>query len=172
VTLTGVVTPWMLLALAFALGIATALNDPAWHAVVPELLPNEELAAGVTLSGVGVNVARTVGPALEASSSRPRGRPRLRDRRAVVPRHRRRAPFVAPRATPVRPPAERMIGAIRAGLRFARNSQPLRRVLLANLPLHAVRSGNHGADCPSSGARPGHGAVGFGLLLGSLGVER
>src|SRR6267142_863220 len=30
VTLTGIVTPWMLLALAFALGIATALNDPAW----------------------------------------------------------------------------------------------------------------------------------------------
>src|SRR5436309_5103169 len=39
VTLTGIVTPWMLLALAFALGIANALNDPAWHSVVPELLP-------------------------------------------------------------------------------------------------------------------------------------
>ena len=64
VTFTGVVTPWMLLALAFGLGIATALNDPAWHAVIPELLPPDELAAGVTLSGVGVNVARTVGPAL------------------------------------------------------------------------------------------------------------
>jgi MFS family permease len=64
VTLAGTVTPLMLLTLAFALGIATALNDPAWHAVVPELLPNEELAAGVTLSGVGVNVARTLGPAL------------------------------------------------------------------------------------------------------------
>jgi MFS family permease len=63
-TFTGIVTPSMLLALAFALGIATALNDPAWYAVVPELLPKEELAAGVTLSGVGVNVARTLGPAL------------------------------------------------------------------------------------------------------------
>src|SRR2546425_4877896 len=51
-TLTGIVTPWMLLALAFALGIANALNDPAWHSVVPELLPKEELAVGVTLSGV------------------------------------------------------------------------------------------------------------------------
>src|SRR4249920_1454436 len=55
VTLTGIVSPAMLLALAFALGIATALNDPAWHSVVPELLPKEELAAGVTLSGVGIN---------------------------------------------------------------------------------------------------------------------
>ena len=37
VTLTGIVTPWMLLALAFAIGIATALNDPAWFSVVPAL---------------------------------------------------------------------------------------------------------------------------------------
>src|SRR2546428_3889616 len=76
VTLTGTVTPGMLLALAFALGIATALNDPAWHSVVPELLPNEELAAGVTLSGVGVNVARTPGPALggfAVAAARPGG---------------------------------------------------------------------------------------------------
>src|SRR5436305_1161187 len=64
ITLTGVVTPWMLLALAFVLGIATAFNDPAWQAVVPELLPKEDLAAGITLSGVSVNVARTLGPAL------------------------------------------------------------------------------------------------------------
>src|SRR5947208_363881 len=35
VTLTGIVTPWMLLALAFALGIANALNDPAWFSIVP-----------------------------------------------------------------------------------------------------------------------------------------
>src|SRR5436189_3261101 len=52
VTLTGIVTPWILLGLAFALGTANAVNDPAWQAVVPDLLPKEELAAGVTLSGV------------------------------------------------------------------------------------------------------------------------
>src|SRR2546427_4337182 len=37
VTLTGIVTPWMLLALAFAIGIATVLNDPAWFSVPPGL---------------------------------------------------------------------------------------------------------------------------------------
>jgi MFS family permease len=73
-TFTGIVTPSMLLALAFALGIATALNDPAWYAVVPELLPKEELAAGVTLSGVGVNVARRWGPPSVDSSWPRRGR--------------------------------------------------------------------------------------------------
>src|SRR4051794_16320943 len=60
----GLVTPWILLVLAFVLGIASAFNDPAWHAVIPELLPKEELGAGITLSGVSVNVARTLGPAI------------------------------------------------------------------------------------------------------------
>src|SRR3954463_7130601 len=50
--LAGILTPWMLLALAFVLGISTAFNDPAWQAVVPEVLPKEELEAGITLSGV------------------------------------------------------------------------------------------------------------------------
>src|SRR4051795_5289787 len=44
----GLVTPWILLVLAFVLGIATAFNDPAWYATVPELLPKEELGAGIT----------------------------------------------------------------------------------------------------------------------------
>src|SRR5262245_13953632 len=60
VTFTGVVTPWILLALALALGTATALNDPAWYSIVPETLPSQELTAGITLSGAGINIARTV----------------------------------------------------------------------------------------------------------------
>src|SRR5712671_897730 len=43
-TLTGSLTPAMLLAITFALGIATSFNDPAWHSVVPELLPSDELS--------------------------------------------------------------------------------------------------------------------------------
>ena len=52
-TLADVVTPWMLLVLALVLGISSAFNDPAWQAVIPELLPKEELSAGITLSGIG-----------------------------------------------------------------------------------------------------------------------
>src|SRR5215471_8436698 len=62
--LAGAVTPWLLLLLAMALGTASALNDPAWLSITPELLPKDEVQAGITLSSVGVNVARTVGPAL------------------------------------------------------------------------------------------------------------
>jgi len=168
-TLTGTVTPWILLALSFTLGIATALNDPAWHSVVPELLPGDELAAGVTLNAVGVNVARSLGPALggfvvalagpgvvfvlDALSF-------LGVVAAVFAWRRQRTTSVLP--------AERMLGAIRAGVRFARNSRPLRRVLLGTLLFMLCGSGVM-ALMPLLGRATGHGAVGFGLLLGSLG---
>src|SRR5262245_35044399 len=131
VTLTGVVTPWMLLALAFALGIATALNDPAWHSVVPELLPGDELEAGVTLNAVGINVGRTLGPALGGFVVAVAGPgvvfvlDALSFVGVVVA-------LLAWRREPVRSvlPAERMLGAMRAGVRFARHSEALQRVLL------------------------------------------
>src|SRR5262245_10987760 len=170
VTLTGVVTPWMLLALAFALGTANALNDPAWHSAVPELLPKEELAAGVTLSGVGINVARTVGPALGGFLVAAAGPGVVFVLNAlsflgvvsVLFRWRRSSP-------PAVLPAERMIGAIRAGLRYARHSGALRRVLLGAF-LFMVCGAGVMALMPVLGRETGHGAVGFGLLLGSLGV--
>jgi MFS family permease len=169
-TITGAVTPWMVLGLSFALGIATALNDPAWHSVVPELLPADELAAGVTLNAVGVNVARSLGPALgglivalagpglvfvlDALSF-------LAVVAALLAWRRQRASSVLP--------TERMLGAIRAGARFARNSEPMRRLLLGTFLFMSCGSGVM-ALMPLLGRSTGHGAVGFGLLLGSLGV--
>jgi MFS family permease len=170
VTLTGVVTPGMLLVLAFALGIATALNDPAWHSVIPELLPSEELAAGVTLSGVAINVARTLGPALGGIVVAVAGPgvvfvldalSFLGVVSVLLRWKRERYPNLLP--------AERMLGAIRAGLRFARHSRPLRRVLVATF-LFMVCGAGVMALMPVLGRDTGHGAVGFGLLLGSLGV--
>ena len=169
-TITGVVGPWMLLALAFALGIATTFNDPAWYAVIPELLPGEELAAGVTLSGVGINVARTLGPALGGvlvAAAGPSlvfildGLSFLGVAGVLIAWRRQRSPAVLP--------AERMLGAIRAGVRFARYSEALRRVLLATFLFMACGGGIMGL-MPVLGRGTGHGAVGFGLLLGSLGV--
>src|SRR5262245_30671479 len=170
VTIKGVVTPWMLLALAFSLGIATAFNDPAWHAVVPELLPAEELAAGVTLSGVGINVARTVGPALGGlvvAASGP-GIVFVLDALSFLGVVGVLLQWRRERSTAVLP-AERMVGAIRAGLRFARNSQPLRRLPLGAF-LFMVCGAGVMALMPVLGRETGRGAVGFGLLLGSLGV--
>jgi MFS family permease/quinol monooxygenase YgiN len=170
VTFAGIVTPLMLLMLAFGLGIATALNDPAWYAVVPELLPKEELAAGVTLNGVGINVARSLGPALGGFVAAAAGPASVFVFDALsflgvvgvlFAWRRERSPTVLP--------AERMFGAIRAGLRFARHSEALRHVLLRTF-LFMVCGAGVMALMPVLGRETGHGAVGFGLLLGSLGV--
>jgi quinol monooxygenase YgiN len=66
-------------------------------------------------------------------------------------------------------PAEHMLGAMRAGLRFARHSDALRRVLLATF-LFMVSGAGVMSLMPLLGRETGRGAVGFGLLLGSLGV--
>src|SRR5215831_16616004 len=63
-TLAGMVTPWLLLLLTFTLGLGTAMNGPAFQAILPEIVPRREIPAAVTLSGVAVNVSRAVGPAL------------------------------------------------------------------------------------------------------------
>jgi MFS family permease len=63
-TLFRVVTPWMLLGFTFALGLGAVMNDPAWQAITPELVPPEQHAPAVAMNSAGFNVARAVGPAL------------------------------------------------------------------------------------------------------------
>lgn len=60
----GRTTPWILLSLAFALGVGAAANAPAWEAITPELVSRSDLPAAVTLGAVAFNVARAIGPAL------------------------------------------------------------------------------------------------------------
>ena len=63
VTVLGWMTPWLLLSLTCALGIGVAMNQPVWQAIVPEIVPRDELAKAITLSGVSLNLARAIGPA-------------------------------------------------------------------------------------------------------------
>src|SRR5580704_11745862 len=44
-TLLHVVTPWILLGFTFLLGLGAVMNDPAWQAITPELVPPEQHAA-------------------------------------------------------------------------------------------------------------------------------
>lgn len=62
-TYTGWVTAPLLLAMTFLMGIGTALTMPAWSALTPELVPKGDLPAAISLSSVGINVARALGPA-------------------------------------------------------------------------------------------------------------
>ncbi len=169
--LAGVITPWVLLLLTFALGLGAALNAPAWQAIVPELVPHADLQAAVALNSVGFNVARAVGPALGGVVVALAGAGTVFLLNA--------ASFLGviwvlyrwQRAAPVSHwPAEHVVGAIRAGLRYVRYAPALRAVLVrggifipcgsalwALLPL--IARNELGLD-----------ATGYGLLLGALGV--
>jgi MFS family permease len=63
-TLLNVVSPWMLLAFTFLLGIGAVMNDPAWQAITPEIVSPRRHASAVALNSAGFNVARAMGPAL------------------------------------------------------------------------------------------------------------
>jgi MFS family permease len=63
-TLTGGMTAGWLLILTFAIGIGSALTAPAWSAIIPELVPREDLVGAITLNGIGYNLTRAIGPAL------------------------------------------------------------------------------------------------------------
>jgi MFS family permease len=170
-TLVGVTTPWWLLALTFALGLGAAMNAPAWQAITPELVPREEVPSAVALSGVGLNLARAVGPALGGfivAAAGPSGVFLLNALSCIgviVVLYR----WPRPPRRGVLPP-EHMIGAMRAGIRFVWHAPPFHTVLVraavfilcgsalwALLPLIARRE--MGLD-----------AVGYGILLGCLGV--
>jgi len=170
-TAMGLMTVPLLLGMTACMGIGTALMMPAWSALVPELVDKSELPAAIALSSVGVNVARAVGPAIAGVLVSLSG-PWLTFALNAVS-------FVAVMAVlffwkrQVEPsvlPAERLVGAMRAGVVFSLESPPLKRALartfafflgasagMALLPL-LVRGEMQGT------------AMDFGLLLGSVGV--
>lgn len=55
---------WNLLALSFCMGLGNAMNAPAWHAVVPEIVSGPQLRPAIAINSAGFNLARTVGPVI------------------------------------------------------------------------------------------------------------
>ena len=55
---------WTLLGLSFCMGLGNAMNAPAWHAVVPEIVSGPHLRPAIALNSAGFNLARTVGPVI------------------------------------------------------------------------------------------------------------
>ena len=64
-TIGGVMTPILLLALTFALSAGDAIETPTWRAILPELVEPEPICPRRQRSnGIEFNLARAVGPAL------------------------------------------------------------------------------------------------------------
>lgn len=123
------VTAWTLLLFTFLLGAGAAFMAPAWQAVVPRMVPKEDLPAAVALGGISINLSRAIGPALAG---------------LLISLYGLTSPFIAnaasfiviilalmwwryeaPKSTHDLPP-EHMVSAMKVGLRFAKNSGPLR----------------------------------------------
>src|ERR1700736_6625437 len=60
----GVLNPYVILICIFLTGVGFAFNAPAWTAIVPEIVTNDELPSASTLSGLQLNVSGIIGPAL------------------------------------------------------------------------------------------------------------
>lgn len=171
VTIAGAVTPALLLVLTFAIGLGVALTGPAWQATSPHLVPPEDLPSAVALNGVAVNVGRAVGPAaggllLTAAGA---GAVFLTNAASFV------AMLVAvgrwkPSTRERMLPAERLPGAVRAGLRYLRHSPPLRAVLVRTALFVAGASALFALLPVVARRELGLGSAGFGLLLTVLGI--
>ncbi len=124
----GLATPGNLLLFTFLIGAAGALTVPAWQAVVPQLVPNDDLPPAIAANSAGVNVSRALGPALGGLAISAYG--------VVTPFWANALANLAIvgsllwwrplQGTRTRLPAERFGQAILAGLRYARHNQHLR----------------------------------------------
>jgi MFS family permease len=167
----GLVTPWVLLALVFAVGTGQALTSPTWQTLQPELVSPAERAQAISLGSVNQNLARAVGPAiggllLAATSA---GTVFLINAASFVvviaviaAWHSTRSPDALPR--------EHVAEAVRAGGRYVAAS-PVLRVILARAGLFIFFASAIWALLPLTARSVLHlGSGGYGLLLGSVGI--
>lgn len=170
-TLAGIVTPWLLLLLTFILGLGTAMNSPAWQAIVPELVPRRELPAAVTLEGVAINVSRAVGPAIGGLLVAAAGSGVVFLLNAISFLG---VMVVIYRWQPVRQrsvmPPEHILGALRAGLRYVRYAPELRSMLIRTTVFILCASALWALLPLQARQALGLGSFGYGVLLGCLGA--
>ena len=176
-TFAGMIPPWMLLALTFLLNIGSAMNNPAWQAVVPELVPRHQLADAISLNSAGFNLARAVGPALGGLLVAAFTSARIG---AGVVFLLNSLSFVAViivlvrwKRTPVFKsalPAERMYGSLRAGVRYAMHAPTLQATLVRAFLFTVFASGIWALLAVVAQNDLHQGAMGYGILNGCLGV--
>lgn len=54
----------LLLAFTLGMGACTAILSPSWQSIMPKLVPRSDLQGAIALHVVGMNIARSIGPAL------------------------------------------------------------------------------------------------------------
>jgi MFS family permease len=166
------VTAVSLLWFMFLVSVCGALTSPAWQAVVPSLVPKEELPGAVSANSVGFNLSRAVGPALAGAIIGPLG--------IAVP-------FVfnavsnfgvigvllgwrEPKVTGVTFPPERFGSAVGVGLRYAINNMPLRKTFVRTIAFFLFASSYWALLPLVARLRVSGGPAIYGFLLGAIGL--
>ena len=169
-TISGAMTPWLLLLLTLALSAGDALEAPAWRAIFPELVPKEDLTAAVALNGIEFNLARAVGPGLAGLIIAVAGVGTAFVLNALSffgvivviarwKRHVRKSQL----------PPETLGGATLAAFRYVRYSPGIRTLLLRSACVIFFSSA-FWALLPAVARQLSKSSVGYGLLLGFFGM--
>jgi predicted MFS family arabinose efflux permease len=172
-TLTRTVTPQILLVFTFLLGVGAVMNDPAWQALTPDLVPSSKLAAAVALNSAGFNIARAVGPALGGLVIAAMGSGTSGSGWAFLLNAISFFGVILflyhwkPRETERRNGNETFRGAIAIGLRYARQETKIRAVLARTLVFTLFASA-FWAMLPLIASK--FGAEGFGAMLAFFGL--
>jgi MFS family permease len=167
----GATGPALLLSITFLIGCGSALSTPAWQAIQPDLVPRSQIPNAAALGSVTVNAARAIGPALAGFLVAWLGAAPVFAINAVS--------FVGiviallrwhPVERHVTQDPERVVEALRAGLRYLWAAPGVQRIILRSV-LFAGPASALWALLPIVSHNRYHlGASGYGLLLGALGV--
>lgn len=170
-TLLDVMTPALLLVLTLLMGVGTALNGPVYQAIIPELVPVSQLPQAVTVNSAGFNIARAVGPGLGGLVVGVAGAGMTFLLNAVsylgiltvVYRWQRPVPAATG-------PRERLVGAMRAGLRYVRHADHLKAVLIRTAAFSMAASAIWALLPLLVRFELRLGATAYGLILGCFGI--
>lgn len=170
-TLRHETTAWSLLGFTFLIGVGSALTTPAWNAAVPELVPRWDLVQAVALNGIGFNLARAVGPALAGFLVALAGSG-LAFSLFTVTFPAMIGALLLWRRRPHRGglPREHLVSAMRAGMRFVRNTPAMQNAMLRAF-VYSIPAAAPWALLPLVVRAQLHlGASMYGVILGLMGV--
>jgi MFS family permease len=131
VTMSGAMSAPLLLVLTFANGIGLAMRWPVFAAIIPDLIPRQQLPSALALNGIAMNTSRIIGPVLAGALIATAGSAYVFALNAVLSIA---AGFVImrwktePKVSAL--PGERFLGAIRVGVQYVRQSSRLRGLLM------------------------------------------
>jgi MFS family permease len=176
-TFIGHISPWALLAFTALLNVGSAMNNPAWQAIVPELVPRDLIPDTVSLNAASNNIARALGPALgglmvAAFKTAHTGAGSVFALNAVsfagviwVLVNWKRTPLFKSAL-----PTERISGSIRGGLRYVRYSPQLQSSLVRAFAYCFFVSAIWSLLAVVARRDMKAGPLGYGILNGSLGL--